>query len=98
MKCALAGFAVDYVPSYLVKILSRPIQGRMTFDPQNRIMGVKRFLAKWKPEIEQAIGKRGYKNFCARYLAREYFKFGISAIQNGDRLGAIRNNIHVVHN
>ncbi len=90
MSCAVARFEVEFVPEYLVRIVSRPLQERMTFDPKNRIVGVKGFMSKWRDEIEQALGPQGYRNFYNRYLSREYSKFGKYAIQANKRLSALK--------
>ncbi len=91
MQCAVAGYQADYVNEALVIVGTEEHSSRMTLNTEKRITGIKGFLTKWKPEIEKAIGSEGYRQFYRNYLSREYEKFGMFALQNGQRLLAIKN-------
>ena len=81
---ATAGYKFDFVPYGLV-ITNRNQDKieRMTTNPRKRIPGIKALCKKWKPVIQRAIGKKGYKKFRRRYLSREYRSFVFGGIKLG---------------
>ena len=91
MQCAVAGYRTDYVDKALVIVGTEEYSSRMTLNTENRIAGIKGFLSKWKLDIENAIGPKGYRRFYRSYLSREYEKFGMFALQSGHHLLAIKN-------
>jgi len=83
MKCAFAGYKADFVDDVLVKVGSHSDASRMTLDTSRRISGINTFLEKWKLQIQDALGEKGYQRFRACYLSREYEKLGTFMIRKG---------------
>lgn len=95
MNLAAAGYKFDFVPEALVIPNQDNSKERMTITSK-RIVGIEGFLAKWREEIVKHIGEKGFNRFRRHYLAREYYKFGLNAIQNRRYFLAIRNLVRAL--
>lgn len=76
MKLGRQGYSVNYIAEALVMpyVNTYDIR-RMTNIVDERIVGVKQFMKKWKLDITEKEGGKKFNRFFRQYLSREYYRF-----------------------
>jgi glycosyltransferase involved in cell wall biosynthesis len=85
MKIAKNEYFVDYVDESLVKHISSNMP-QMTTDVSVRIIGVDKYLDKWRPTIIEWFGRQKGEKYCLNYYTNVIGGLGFSIIKNGEVL------------
>ena len=85
MKIAKNEYFVDYVDEALVKHISSNMP-QMTTDVSVRIVGIEKYLDKWRPTIIEWFGRHKGEKYCLDYYTNVIGGLGFSLIKKGDVL------------
>jgi len=83
MKLAKEDFVANYIPDTLV--ISRKSNNQMTRDVNQRIKGIKKYLAKWRPYLIEWFGSTNATRYINKYYIRVIGNLGIEMLILGDK-------------